>query len=366
MIPMNAFIREPEELIQAQIEAVTRVIRSGWWILGKEVQTFEREWANRTGCSNAVGVGNGMDALEIGLRSLGIGPGDEVITTAMTAFATALAILRAGATPVVADIEPETAILSVDSVARCIGPKTKAVIVVHLYGRSAPLDEFQRLCSSQNLHLIEDCAQAHGARFAGKPVGCFGAFAGWSFYPTKNLGTIGDGGALTTSDSDLAEKARQLRNYGQSIRYHHPLKGLNSRLDEIHAGILLARLPSLDSWIEKRRQIAEAYHQGIKNPHVRLLPLPKDPASHVHHLFAITSPARDRLAAHLQENGIETLIHYPIPIQEQKPMMNLPHDPAGLPAAKKHAAECLSLPCNPFLTDTEIATAISSLNQFKG
>jgi dTDP-4-amino-4,6-dideoxygalactose transaminase len=365
MIPMNAFTREPEELIQAQTKAVERVIRSGWWVLGNEVKAFEAEWSKRSGCSYTVGVGNGMDAIEIGLRTLNIGAGDEVITTPITAFATVLAILRAGATPVLADIDPDTAILSVESVARCIGPKTKAVIVVHLYGQAAPLSDFEAICKSHKIYLIEDCAQAHGAFSGGRAVGSVGSFSGWSFYPTKNLGTVGDGGALTTQNKDIASKAMQLRNYGQSVRYHHPYIGLNSRLDEIHAAILRERLKMLDVWTIRRREIAKKYSIGISNPLVNVLPMPSDEKQHVHHLFVVTSSKRDALIEYLKTNNIETLIHYPIPVHHQEPCSQIRCDPQGLLIAERHAKECLSLPCNPFLTNDEIGLVINAVNGFK-
>ena len=366
MILMNAFTREPEDLVRAERDAVERVIRSGWWILGKEVQAFEAEWSRYCGIAHTVGVANGMDALEIGLRGLGVGQGDEVVTTPMTAFATVLSILRVGAMPVFADIDPDTAILSVESAARCIGLKTRAVMVVHLYGQAAPVDNFFSLCRARGIHFIEDCAQAHGACFKGIPVGSVGAFAGWSFYPTKNLGTVGDGGALSTQDPVLADKARQLRNYGQSVRYHHPQEGLNSRLDELHAAILKERLHYLKAWTERRRAIATAYFVGIKNSLVRSLPLPADRDQHVHHLYVVTSPKRDALALYLKERGVETLIHYPIPVHFQEPCKNFRQDPRGLAVAERHAEECLSLPCNPFLTDDEVTRVIDSVNGFKG
>ncbi|MFZ2957930.1 MAG: DegT/DnrJ/EryC1/StrS family aminotransferase [Candidatus Ozemobacteraceae bacterium] len=366
MIQMNAFAREDEELIRAELAAVERVIRSGWWILGTEVQAFESEWAAWSGIPHAVGVGNGMDALEIGLRALGIGSGDEVIAPVMTAFASVLAILRAGATPVFGDIDPKTAILSVESAARCIGPKTRAIMVVHLYGQAAPLADFQELCRANKIDFLEDCAQAHGACSQGKLVGSVGAFAGWSFYPTKNLGAIGDGGALSTTNAEIAEKARQLRNYGQSARYHHPLIGLNSRLDEVHAAVLRERLHRLNAWINRRREVARALAAGIENPRVGVLPLPIDPLQHVHHLFVVTSPKRDALAVHMKDQGVETLIHYPVPIHHQEPCRTFRRDPLGLEMSEKHATECLSLPCNPFLTDDEVTAVVAAVNSFQG
>ncbi len=362
MIPMNDFKREAEALMPRQLEACERVMRSGWFVLGREVEAFEQAWGACCGAPHVVGVGNGMDALEIGLRALGIGPGDDVITTPMTAFATVLAILRAGATPVLADIDARTAILDPASVARCIGPRTRAVMVVHLYGQAGPLDRLLALCQAHDLHLVEDCAQAHGARWNGSPVGTFGAFAGWSFYPTKNLGALGDGGAVSTGSADLAAAARRLRNYGQSVRYQHPVAGLNSRLDELQAAILRVRLTLLDDWVDRRRSIARAYTEGIRHPEVRPLPLPADPERHAHHLFVVTCPRRDALQAHLREQGVESLIHYPIPVHHQEPCRDLPRDPGGLARAEAHAATCLSLPCHPLLEPAEVARVVEAVN----
>lgn len=364
MILMNDFRRDGEELIRAQLTATERVLRSGWYVLGAEVKAFEAEWASWCGATRAVGVGNGMDALEIGLRALGIGPGDEVVTTPMTAFATVLAILRTGAVPVLADIDPDTGILDPASVERCLGPRTRAVIVVHLYGRAAPVGRFQELLGPRGIAFVEDCAQAHGARWKGDGVGSFGAFAGWSFYPTKNLGAIGDAGALTTGDPVLAEAASRLRNYGQSVRYHHPHVGMNSRLDELQAALLRERLPLLHGWIEARRAVAAALRTGIGNPLVRCLPAPSDPLEHAYHLFVVTCERRDALAAHLKASGVDALAHYPIPVHHQEPCLDLPRDPQGLAHAEEHARTCLSLPCHPHLTADEIATVVAAVNSF--
>ena len=217
----NDFQQEPEALIQAGLEAAEAVFRSGSWVLGPKVEAFEQAWAARCGSAAAVGVANGLDAIDIGLRALGIGHGDEVITTALTAYATTLAIQRCGATPVFAEIDPATACLDPIAVERCISRATRAVLVVHLYGRAAALTELHAICKQHELLLLEDCAQAHGALHAGRPVGSIGSFGAWSFYPTKNLGTIGDAGALTSSDIGLLAKARQLRNYGQCDRYNN-------------------------------------------------------------------------------------------------------------------------------------------------
>ncbi|MEO7937516.1 MAG: DegT/DnrJ/EryC1/StrS family aminotransferase [Burkholderiaceae bacterium] len=365
VVAMNDFRAEPEALVQAQIAACERVIRSGWWILGKEVAAFEAKWADRVGVPYAVGCGNGMDAIELGLRALEIGAGDEVVTTPMTAFATVLAVLRAGAVPVLADIDPRTAMLDPQSVQRCIGERTRAILLVHLYGQMGPVEPLAGLARERGIHLIEDCAQAHGASAGGRQAGSFGAFGAWSFYPTKNLGAIGDGGALSTESADLADKVRTLRNYGQTVRYHHPHIGMNSRLDEMQAAIVLERLQYLEPWTTRRRQIAALYSRHITHPSIGLLALPGDPQRHVHHLFVVTCAERDRLAQHLKDAGVDTLIHYPVPIHHQEPCRTLQRDPAGLGRAEAHAATCLSLPCHPGLSDHQVEQVIAAVNGFR-
>jgi dTDP-4-amino-4,6-dideoxygalactose transaminase len=363
-VVMNDFRADPEALVQAEVAACERVIRSGWWVLGTEVSAFEAEWAARLQVPQVVGCGNGMDAIELGLRALGIGAGDEVITTPMTAFATVLAVLRAGAVPVLADIDADTAMLDVASVQRCLSPRTRAIVLVHLYGQVGPVEALATLAQQRGIHLVEDCAQAHGAQAGGRPAGAFGAFAAWSFYPTKNLGAVGDGGAFSSASEALAARVRSLRNYGQSVRYHHPHLGMNSRLDEIQAAILRARLPWLDGWTARRRAVAQAYAAGIKNPAVRVLPLPADPARHVHHLFVVTCTARAALQKHLQACGVDALIHYPVPIHHQEPCRTVLRDPAGLAVAEAHADTCLSLPCHPAITEAQIAQVVQAVNGF--
>jgi dTDP-4-amino-4,6-dideoxygalactose transaminase len=364
MILMNDFRAEPEELIQKELAAVERVLRSGWYILGNEVKTFESSWAARCGVKHAIGVGNGMDAIEIGLRALGIGNGDEVITTPMTAFATVLAIIRAGATPVLADINPETALLDPESVERCLSPHTRAVLLVHLYGQVRSMERWTSLCERAGIHLLEDCAQSHEAAWRGKVAGTFGAWGAYSFYPTKNLGAVGDGGALVTDSEEIADKARILRNYGQSERYHHPELGLNSRLDELQAAILSTRLGWLERYTERRKQIADAYARGIDNTRIRQMAPPLERDSHVYHLYVIQCDERDRLAAHLQERGVANLIHYPIAVHHQNPCRDARRDPRGLIHAEQHAGSCLSIPCRPQMSDTDIRTVIEAINDF--
>ncbi len=365
MILMNDFKAEPEALRLAELAAAERVLRSGWYVLGNEVKAFEAAWANCCGTQFCVGVGNGMDAIEIGLRGLDIGPGDEVITTSMTAFATVLAIIRAGATPVLADIDPNTALLDINSVERCISPKTKAVLLVHLYGQICEMEGWTALCQRNGIALLEDCAQAHLAQWSGKVAGSFGSFGAYSFYPTKNLGALGDGGALVCNDAELAQRAAVLRNYGQSVRYHHPVLGLNSRLDELQAALLLARMEWLESFTERRQQIASAYHAGIANSAVRLLSAPVQARGHVYHLFVVICKERDRLAQHLKSGGVETYAHYPVPIHFQTPSKGLRSDPNGLPVAESHAAKCLSIPCHPQMSDADVSVVIDAINAFK-
>ena len=366
MIVMNDFKAEPAEMREAMLGAVSRVLESGWYVLGNEVVAFEKQWAVASRVDYAVGVGNGMDAIEIALRALDIGAGDEVITTPMTAFASVLAIIRAGATPVLADIDSATALLSIESVARCITPKTKAVLLVHLYGQVRQMDAWTNFCGEHGIALIEDCAQAHLATWHGKVAGSFGVAGAYSFYPTKNLGAPGDAGMLVTSNQAISDRAAKLRNYGQSVRYQHPELGMNSRLDEIHAAMLTERLKWLPKFTERRQQIANIYRAGISNALVQLLATPEENVAHVYHLFVITCNQRESLQSHLKTYGVQALIHYPICIHEQQSCLNIARDPHGLKASELHAATCLSLPCHPQMSDEDVAIVIDAVNIFKG
>ena len=365
LILMNDFKAEPEELRVAELAALERVLHSGWYVLGNEVKVFEAAWAKRCGAAHAVGVGNGMDAIEIGLRALNIGTGDEVITTPMTAFATVLAIIRAGAIPVLADIDPDTALLNPASVERCISAKTKAVLLVHLYGQVHNMERWTALCEKHGIALLEDCAQAHLAQWNGRVAGSFGRFGAYSFYPTKNLGALGDAGALVCNDGELAQRAAVLRNYGQSVRYHHTEPGLNSRLDELQAALLLVRLERLDEFTERRREIAAAYRKGIANPQVRLLAAPVQQTSHVYHLFVVICKERERLAQHMKSSGVETYVHYPVPVHFQYPAKELRRDPDNLRVAEAHAAMCLSIPCHPQMSNVHVSAVIDAINAFE-
>lgn len=365
MILMNDFKCEPPALREGMLAAAQRVLGSGWYVLGKEVEDFETAWAGVCGVSHTIGVGNGMDAIEIALRALQIGPGDEVITTPMTAFATVLAIYRAGAIPVLADIEAETALLSLDSVERCVTQRTKAVLLVHLYGQVRNIAAFQEFCEQHGIYLIEDCAQAHLAKSEGRAAGSFGVAGAYSFYPTKNLGAPGDAGILVTNDPDIAAKAGRLRNYGQSVRYHHPELGLNSRLDEIQAAMLTERLTWLAEFTSRRQTIAQAFRDGINNPSVRLLEAPESKAAHVYHLFVVNCAQREALQEHLRKEGVQTLIHYPLPLHHQESCLSIQRDPQGLPVSEQHAATCLSLPCHPQMSDADVQTVIDAVNRFQ-
>lgn len=361
---MNGFASEPTAIRLAELEATKRVFDSHHYVLGPEVTAFENAWADYSGADYCVGVGNGLDAIEIILRAAGIGPGDEVITTPMTAIATVLAILRAGATPVLADIDSETALLSRESVERCITEATKAVVLVHLYGQVRHMQEWVSLCDKYDLVLVEDCAQSHGAQENSITCGNFGIAGAFSFYPTKNLGAIGDAGAITTNSTQIAEQARLLRNYGQVTRYEHTEIGMNSRLDELQAALLSVRLQWLPEFTARRQQIAHQYFSGITNPAVTLLAQPTSSESHVYHLFVITTDHREELMRHLERHGVQTLIHYPISADHQEALKGIVTDPMGLSNTHLHARTCLSLPCHPQLTDIEIASVISAVNSF--
>ena len=364
MILMNDFKAEPPEIRKAMSNAANRVIESGWYVLGKELSSLETLWAKTCGMKYGVGVGNGMDAIEIGLRILDIGPGDEVITTPMTAFATVLAILRVGATPVLADIEENTGLLSIESARRCVTSKTRAIVLVHLYGQVRNMSAWQEFTKKHGIELIEDCAQSHLATSDGKVAGSFGALGAYSFYPTKNLGALGDAGMLVTSNEEHAQRASRLRNYGQSIRYHHSEIGMNSRLDEMQAAILLERLKWLPEFTERRRQIAKTYRTQLKNPSIYLLAEPTEQAAHVYHLFVITTEYRDQLQRYLESEEIQALIHYPVTIHQQEPTKNLKRDPQGLIVSEKHADRCLSLPCHPQMSEQDVSRVIDVVNKF--
>ena len=342
--------------IRPEIDAaVARVLDSGWFILGPEGEAFERELAAALGTKDAVGVANGTEAIQLALEALGIRPGDEVITSPLTAAFTALAVCRAGATPVFADLDPATLNVSPEAVARAITPKTKALLPVHLYGHPADLDPLLAIAKEKGVPLVEDACQAHGARYKGRIVGAISGLGALSFYPTKNLGAFGDGGAVLVNDPALAAKLRRLRNGGQTDRYHHAETGINSRLDELQAAILRVKLRHLEAWIDRRRAIAGIYHKELRDAAVAI-PLEQPYARAGYHLYVVRHPRRDALAASLKERGIGTLIHYPIPLHLQPAFAGLGGKPGDFPVAEKAAGEILSLPIYPEMTDEQALT----------
>ncbi len=338
--------------------AITRVVESGWFVLGPEVDAFEAEFADACGTSHAVGVGTGTDAITLILRALDIGPGDEVITPPLSAAYSALAVMMAGARPVFADIDPERFTLDAAACEAAITPQTRAILPVHLYGQAADMTALLPVAERHGLAVVEDCAQAHLATCEGRPVGTMGVAGAFSFYPTKNLGALGDGGAVATNDAALAARIKRLRNGGQTSRYHHEEAGANSRLDELQAAILRARLPFLSAWTARRRRIAAAYRAGIATPAVAL-PQEYD-AGHVYHLFPILTADRAAVQAHLGAQGVETLVHYPVPIPRQPALAAT--DPRQCPAADDVCGRVLSLPMYPSLTDEDVTQVIGAVN----
>jgi len=340
--------------------AIERVVASGWYVLGPEVSAFETEFADACGAAHAVGVGTGTDAIALILRALGIGPGDEVITTPLSAAYTALAVMMTGARPVFADVDPERLTIDPAAVEAAITSRTRAILPVHLYGQAADMRALQRIAERHNLALVEDACQAHLATSDGRPVGTIGVAGAFSFYPTKNLGALGDGGAIVTGDSGLAARLRRLRNGGQTNRYHHQEPGLNSRLDEMQAAILRARLPYLRAWTTRRRTAAAGYRTALRGGPVHVLQ--EFDAGHVYHLFVVRTAHRARLQQHLTADGIDTLVHYPVPIPRQ-PALSA-ESPADCPVAARACDEVLSLPLHPGLTDQDVAAVAASVRLF--
>jgi len=351
---------KPGEDGEAVRGAIERVISNGWFVLGPELEHFEREFATAERAPHAVGVGTGTDAIALALRALGIGPGDEVITSPLSAAYSALAVMMVGARPVFADIDPDRLTLAPEAVAAAVTPRTAAILPVHLYGQAADMVAIAPIASRHNLAIVEDCCQAHLATCAGQPVGSFGAAAAYSFYPTKNLGALGDGGAITFSDVALAEKAKRLRNGGQTNRYQHGEFGVNSRLDELQAAILRARLTFLLRWTEIRRRLARTYREELTGGLAVTVPAEHD-EGHVYHLFPVLSPDREAVRSKLGAAGIETLIHYPVPITRQPALAT--EAPADCPVADRVCGEVFSLPLYPALPAESVRQVAAALRQ---
>lgn len=342
--------------------AVARVLDSGWYILGPEVDAFEAEWAAYCEATHAVGLANGLDALILALRVLDIGPGDEVIVPSNTYIATWLAVSAVGAMPVPVEPDPATYNIDPTRISAAITPKTKALLPVHLYGQPADIDPILTLARRHSIAVVEDAAQAHGAKYKGKRIGGHGDIVCWSFYPGKNLGALGDGGAITTNRSDLADKVRVLRNYGSRVKYVNEVRGMNSRLDPIQAAVLRVKLRHLDEWTNRRRAIADLYTKCLHNTGFTLPHVPEwaDP---VWHLYVIRSTERDALRQRLASAGIGTLIHYPIPPHMQEAYLGLGMTMYDFPLARQMADEVLSLPMGPQLTRIDGTQVVQELSK---
>ena len=330
-------------------EASRRVLDSGWYILGGEVEAFEAEWAAYCGARHCIGVGNGLEALHLVLRAWGIGDGDEVIVPSNTYIATWLAVSYAGATPVPVEPDPATRNIDPSRIEAAITPRTRAILPVHLYGMPADMDPIMAIAARHGLKVLEDAAQAHGARCRGRRCGALGDAAGWSFYPGKNLGAFGDAGAVTTDDADLAQRVRVLRNYGSQRKYYNEVKGFNSRLDPLQAAFLRVKLTRLDDWNRRREAIARLYRERLAGVPGLTLPTVPAWAEPCWHLFVVEHPRRDELQRRLTEAGIGTLIHYPVPPHQSEAYADLEIAAGALPLARDLAGTVLSLPIGPHL-----------------
>ena len=348
-------------------QAIQELNRRGDFILGKEVDRFEQEFADYCGTDYGVGVNSGTDALWLGLTALGIGPGNEVITTSLTYIATAIAIVLTGAKPVLVDIDPISYNLNPDQVARVMTRRTKAILPVHLYGQPADMSQLRQLAKRHRLWLVEDAAQAHGAWYQNRRVGTLGDVGCFSFYPTKNLGAWGDGGMVVTQLKSVAERVRMLRDHGRKQKYLNLVVGRNSRLDTLQAAILRIKLKSLDHWNQKRRQLAQYYTQQLQKlaPNVTP-PSPDSDQNHVYHLYVIRVKNRDKIKQRLADRGVETLIHYPKPFYLQPAMQNLGYRRGAFPVTEQVSKEVLSLPLYPDLTKEKIDYVVRQLATMTG
>jgi dTDP-4-amino-4,6-dideoxygalactose transaminase len=365
--PRSNYLARRDEVFAA----FERVLNDGHYILGPEVSAFEAEFAAYVGASQGVGVASGTDALRIGLTALGVGQGDAVLTVSHTAVATVAAIEMAGATPVLVDIDEDSFCMSADSLEETIAAtpnrhRLKAIMPVHLYGQPADMTSLFRIAARNDLLMLEDCAQAHGAESSGRKAGSFGDAAAFSFYPTKNLGALGDGGLLVTSRDDVAEQARLTREYGWRQRYVSDKQGVNSRLDELQAALLRVMLRHLDEDNARRRQIAAAYDTALAGTSL-VLPRPPEGSLHVYHQYVVRSPQRDPLRSFLSDQGINTLIHYPVPVHMQPAYQGrITTAPGGLPITERICSEILSLPMHPQLGDDDVAAVCDALRRFEG
>jgi dTDP-4-amino-4,6-dideoxygalactose transaminase len=362
MIPGFSLTRQNAELEEELIEVILDVVRGGQFILGENVAKLEKEIANLCGVDYAIGVGNGSDALFLALLACGVGPGDEVITTPFTFFATAGSIAHTGAKPVFCDIDPGTFNIDPSKIEDVITERTKAILPVHLYGQAADMDPINSIAKKLNLYVIEDAAQAIGARYKGKPVGSLGDVACFSFFPTKNLGAFGDGGMLTTNDPELEARIRILRVHGAKKKYHHEILGCNSRLDALQAAILSVKVKYLKDWTEARRSLAEGYRGKLRAAGDAIVqPAVMDGAYHVYHQYTIRVSHRDAVQEELRSRGIASTVYYPLPLHLQPVFNNLGYKPGDFPESEKAAEEALSLPMFPELKPSEQDRVVEEL-----
>ncbi|MEN6428675.1 MAG: DegT/DnrJ/EryC1/StrS family aminotransferase [Phycisphaerales bacterium] len=352
MIEFVCLKREQEAIADEIREAIERVLRRGWFILGEESEGFEAEFAQYIGAKFAVGLNSGSDAILLALRALGIGDGDEVITPSHTFISTVDGIVRNGAKPVFVDIDPRTFCLDATRIEERITERTKAIMPVHLYGQPADMESIMAIAERHRLFVVEDSCQAHGALYKGRKVGGIGHVGCFSFYPTKNLGACGDGGMVTTNDEEIAKRLRLLRNYGQPRKYHHVLVGINSRLDEMQAAILRVKLRYLDEWNERRRKSASLYDELLSDAGVGT-PVELPHVRHVYHLYVIRAKDRDALERRLSQNGVQSQIHYPIPVHRQEAYTRIASG-VELPATDQACGEILSLPMHPWLNPEDV------------
>jgi dTDP-4-amino-4,6-dideoxygalactose transaminase len=359
-------LKSPYRELQPELDAAYhRVMESGWYILGEEVEAFEREFAAFCGAKHCIGVGNGLEALHLILRAYSIGAGDEVIVPANTYIATWLAVSYAGATPVPVEPDPHTWNLDPDRIESAITPRTRAILPVHLYGQPADMEPIHDIARRHGLKVIEDAAQAHAATYGERRAGALGDAAGWSFYPGKNLGALGDAGAVTTNDDELADRVRVLHNYGSRVKYYNEVKGYNSRLDPLQAAFLRAKLPHLEQWNERRKSIAAAYKEKLANVPGLELPFVPDSIDPSWHLFVILHPRRDALQKHLSAAGIGTLIHYPVPPHLSKAYAEMGCKAGDFPVTERIAERALSLPMGPHLSQAEMQYVVDTIGSFR-
>lgn len=363
-VPFVSFEPMHKEIKKEIIIKFKEVYERNWFIQGEEVKKFEREFAEFCGTKYCIGCGNGLDALYLILKAYGIGKGDEVIVPSNTYIATALAVSYAGATPVFVEPNLDTYNINPKLIEKAITNKTKAIIAVHLYGQPVDMDEINIIAQKYNLKVIEDSAQAHGSLYKNKKVGNLGDVSGFSFYPGKNLGALGDAGAVVTNNKDLAEKIRAIANYGSDKKYHHIYKGTNSRLDEIQAAFLRIKLRNIEKCNDNRRKTAEKYIKGINNPNI-IKPYESEYVKHVWHIFAVRVDRRDEFKKYLEYNGIGTMIHYPIPIHMQKAYKELKIREGTFPIAEKISNEVVSLPMWYGMSDEEISYVINIINNWR-